>query len=124
MTGGGSAIVQCSSTALILNVYSSADCSGSASQQSQPLDQCLADTSGTYIYNTCTGGSSGSGSTNPPTAAPSNSGSGSTNPPTAAPSNSGSGSIPASSSDGGFFAAEKALLRGLRARKNAHGKKF
>jgi cysteine peptidase B len=53
--GGGSAIVTCGSE-LKIRSYSSTDCSGSASTTSEPIDQCLADTAGTYVYNACSSG--------------------------------------------------------------------
>jgi hypothetical protein len=53
MTGGGSAIATCSAYDLNLAVYSSADCSGASQEEQQPLNQCLQDNSGTYIYNSC-----------------------------------------------------------------------
>jgi len=63
LSGGGSAIATCSATELNLQVFSaSSSCTGASSTQQQPLNQCLEDQSGTYIYNTCSGSSSGSGS--------------------------------------------------------------
>jgi cysteine peptidase B len=53
---GGSAIVTCSSEELKIRSYSSADCSGSSTTSKEPIDQCLADNSGTYVYNTCNNG--------------------------------------------------------------------
>lgn len=57
LSGGGSAIATCDTQNLNLAVYTSSDCSGSAQNEQQPLDQCLEDTSGTYIYNTCSSSS-------------------------------------------------------------------
>jgi cysteine peptidase B len=53
MTGGGSAVASCGLFNLNLAVYTSSDCSGSSQEEQQPLDQCLQDNSGTYIYNSC-----------------------------------------------------------------------
>uniref|UniRef100_A0A6V1PTA6 Peptidase C1A papain C-terminal domain-containing protein n=1 Tax=Heterosigma akashiwo TaxID=2829 RepID=A0A6V1PTA6_HETAK len=55
LSGGGSAIATCSTEDINLQVFSgSSDCTGASQNQQQPLKQCLKDTTGTYIYNTCT----------------------------------------------------------------------
>jgi len=57
MEGGGSAIAQCTSSDLVLSIFPmSSSCSGNSEQQRQPLNQCLQDTTGTYIKNTCNSG--------------------------------------------------------------------
>jgi hypothetical protein len=73
LNGGGSAVVVCGGSSLTITSYTSSDCSGSGSSSNEPVDQCLADTSGTYIYNTC-GGGSGSGQPSSSSAASSSSG--------------------------------------------------
>jgi hypothetical protein len=60
-TGGASAIVTCSSSGLTIKSYKTSGCTGSHTTATEPVDQCLADNSGTYVYNTCSSGS-GSGS--------------------------------------------------------------
>jgi C1A family cysteine protease len=73
LTGGGSAVVVCTGSGLQITSYTSSDCSGSGSTSVEPVDQCLADTSGTYVYNSC-GGSSSSGTQPSSSAASSSSG--------------------------------------------------
>merc|ERR1712100_894350 len=58
LSNGGSAIATCGSEYLNLQVFSSSSsCTGSSQNQQQPLNQCLEDESGTYIYNTCSSSS-------------------------------------------------------------------
>ena len=60
VTGGGSAKASCSSAGLSMTVYTSSDCSGSGQTEVEPVNQCLKDTSGSYIYNVCGGSASSS----------------------------------------------------------------
>ena len=55
--GGGSATATCSSAGLALTVFTSSDCTGTSQTEVEPVDQCVKDTSGTYVFNVCTGGS-------------------------------------------------------------------
>ena len=58
-TGGGSAIVKCDSEGLKIRSFTASGCTGSSQTSTEPVDQCLADTSGTYVYNTCSSSSEG-----------------------------------------------------------------
>ena len=53
LSGGGTAIATCTSTALVLVIYSSSDCTGPSQSQSMPINQCLQDNTGTYLENIC-----------------------------------------------------------------------
>jgi len=55
LTGGGSAVASCGSE-LTLQVYQTSDCTGSSQSEQMPLNKCEQDTSGSYIYNTCSNG--------------------------------------------------------------------
>ena len=56
VTGGGSAMAQCTGTALVQTVYqASGNCTGAAQQQSIPTGQCLKDSMGTYFEVVCNG---------------------------------------------------------------------
>jgi hypothetical protein len=56
-SGGGSAIGTCDANGLKLKIYSDASCTGSSQESTEPVDQCLQDQSGTYVYNVCTSSS-------------------------------------------------------------------
>eukprot|EP00999_Lentomonas_sp_LEN2_P001755 NODE_2861_length_490_cov_93.991736_g2811_i0.p1 GENE.NODE_2861_length_490_cov_93.991736_g2811_i0~~NODE_2861_length_490_cov_93.991736_g2811_i0.p1 ORF type:complete len:112 (-),score=33.83 NODE_2861_length_490_cov_93.991736_g2811_i0:72-407(-) len=53
VTGGGSAKVTCSPPNLVIEFYGNMDCSGTARKESEPLNKCLRDTSGSYLENIC-----------------------------------------------------------------------
>merc|ERR1719326_1690106 len=58
MQDGMSAIASCGAEYLTLQIYYNGECSGSAETQQKPLNQCLADTSGSYAENICSASSS------------------------------------------------------------------
>jgi C1A family cysteine protease len=54
LSGGGSAIAQCNSQGLLLTEYpTSSSCTGPSVPDQMPTNQCLQDTSGTYLENFC-----------------------------------------------------------------------
>lgn len=56
LEGGGSATAVCTATALNMNVYMfSQDCSGFSVPESNPINQCVQDESGSYFENQCSG---------------------------------------------------------------------
>jgi len=60
LQGGGSATAQCTSSALVMNVYMfSQDCSGFSTSESQPINQCVQDEDGTYFENICSNSARG-----------------------------------------------------------------
>lgn len=52
-TEDGSAIAVCESAGLKMTAYSTSDCTGTGESEVMPVDECLQDTAGTYIYNVC-----------------------------------------------------------------------
>jgi C1A family cysteine protease len=59
LEGGGSAVASCNSEGLNLQVFTTSACTGSSTAESQPVDQCLQDEQGTYIYNVCSASTAG-----------------------------------------------------------------
>jgi cathepsin F/cysteine peptidase B len=53
MEGGASAVAACTSSGLSLTTYTTSSCTGSSTVETQPVDQCLQDQQGSYIYNVC-----------------------------------------------------------------------
>jgi hypothetical protein len=53
--GGGSAMAQCTSYGLVMNIYESSDCSGQYEQEVDPIDVCFEDSDDSYVYNVCPG---------------------------------------------------------------------
>jgi cysteine peptidase B len=57
LQGGGSATATCTATALNMNVYTfSTDCTGFSVPESNPINQCVQDESGSYFENICSNG--------------------------------------------------------------------
>ena len=56
LSGGGTAIATCTSTALQLTVFSaSSNCTGASQTASQPINTCEQDNQGTFFENICSG---------------------------------------------------------------------
>jgi hypothetical protein len=60
VTGGGSAMCHCATNALIEQIFDSGDCSGTPQTFNAPLNQCVQDTSGSYLENICSNDKTGS----------------------------------------------------------------
>ena len=56
LSGGGSAIAECSDAGLTLKIYSTTGCTGSYTTNTMPVNKCLQSSSGGYFENICNNG--------------------------------------------------------------------
>ena len=56
LSGGGSAIAECSAAGLTLKIYTTSGCTGSYTTNTMPVNKCLQSSSGGYFENICNNG--------------------------------------------------------------------